>query len=384
MNLRLCFLCNEYPPGPHGGIGTMTQVLGRALQPHCAEVRVLGISRSPSTTTVREEDQGVQIWRLPRSTHKLSWIENRFELYRQAAYWARSGEIDLIEAPDYEGWIAGWPRLPVPVVARLHGTASYFAAEAGSHAPRLLFAIEKAAMRRADFWCSVSQYTAGKTARLFHLDSGPDAILYNPVEPAAAAHRPEGERVVFSGTLVAKKGVVPLMRAWNEVHRARPAAELHVYGKDGRTPEGGSMREYLTTLLDDGARPAVTFHGHVSREGLFEAISSARAAVFPSYAEAFAIAPLETMVRGCPTIYSTRGSGRELLEDGREGLLVDPDHPGEIAAGIVRLLTDDAFARSIGEAGARRVRDRFSTARLVEENLAFYEQCIRRFSSAAR
>jgi hypothetical protein len=29
--MRVCFLCNEYPPGPHGGIGTFTQMLARAL-----------------------------------------------------------------------------------------------------------------------------------------------------------------------------------------------------------------------------------------------------------------------------------------------------------------------------------------------------------------
>ena len=44
--------------------------------------------------------------------------------------WAREGAIDLVEVPDWEGWVAGWPRLPVPVVARLNGSVAYFAAEA--------------------------------------------------------------------------------------------------------------------------------------------------------------------------------------------------------------------------------------------------------------
>lgn len=29
--MNICFICDEYPPGLHGGIGTMTQVLARAL-----------------------------------------------------------------------------------------------------------------------------------------------------------------------------------------------------------------------------------------------------------------------------------------------------------------------------------------------------------------
>src|SRR5215467_6645136 len=31
LSMKICYLCNEYPPAPHGGIGSVTQVLGRAL-----------------------------------------------------------------------------------------------------------------------------------------------------------------------------------------------------------------------------------------------------------------------------------------------------------------------------------------------------------------
>jgi hypothetical protein len=42
-SLELCFICSEYPPGPHGGIGTMTQVLARALVARGHGVRVIGV-----------------------------------------------------------------------------------------------------------------------------------------------------------------------------------------------------------------------------------------------------------------------------------------------------------------------------------------------------
>jgi glycosyltransferase involved in cell wall biosynthesis len=186
-------------------------------------------------------------------------------------------------------------------------------------------------------------------------------------------------RVVFSGTLTPKKGIVSLVKSWPMVVKASPEAELHVFGKDGRAENGQTMLEYLRSLLPENVLPSVHFHGHVSREELFESYRTATAAVFPSYAEAFAVAPLEAMACGCPTIFSQRGSGPELLTHEREGLLVDPDKPEEIAASILRVLQNPAFARQLGEAGRTRIHDAFSIDRLVAQNVSFYESCAEDF-----
>jgi glycosyltransferase involved in cell wall biosynthesis len=127
----------------------------------------------------------------------------------------------------------------------------------------------------------------------------------------------------------------------------------------------------------------VRFHGHVARTALFDAYRTASAAVFPSYAEAFAIAPLEAMACGCPTIFSRRGSGPELLTDGREGLLVDPDKPAEISSAIIRTLHDPQLAAVMGEAGRVRVEQVFSIDNLVTQNVNFYQQCVQDFRKKA-
>jgi glycosyltransferase involved in cell wall biosynthesis len=126
---------------------------------------------------------------------------------------------------------------------------------------------------------------------------------------------------------------------------------------------------------------SVRFHGHVSRGTLFDALATARAAVFPSFAEAFALAPLEAMAVGCPTIYSRLGSGPELIDEGVHGLLIDPNHPREIAESLIRVLTDDRLAERLGTAGARHVRSRFSLEQAILRNVEFYERCVSRFTA---
>lgn len=379
--MRIAFVCGEYPPGPHGGIGTMTRLLGRSLTEGGHEVRVVGIYPRRYPASDYEEDEGVRVWRLREPDYRLGWIPARRALFRMIEEWSASREIDIVEAPDYQGYTAGWPSLPVPVVVRLHGSTTYFAAETRRTVKRSAYWLESRALRRADYWCSVSRYTAERTKAIFRLSRDPDAILYNPVDaddPVRSFHR-SATRVVFTGTLTAKKGVVPLVRAWSTVARRRPDAELHVYGKDGRAEDGGSMRERLERLLPDDARSSVVFHGHMPRRDVIESLHSARLAVFPSYAEAFALAPLEAMAAGCPTISTRRGSGPEMIEDGRDGLLVDPDGPEAIAEAILSVLDDDALARRLGAAGRRRAKEAFSIPSVVAENEAFYAGCIRAF-----
>jgi glycosyltransferase involved in cell wall biosynthesis len=378
--MKICFVCSEYPPGPHGGIGTMTQVIGRALAAQGHEVRVVGIYGSAYPGRERVDDEGVQVWRIRASAGRLGWIADRLSLFKTISAWSRSGSIDIVEVPDFEGWAAGWRHLAVPVVARLHGTGTYFNAELGQPIDRSSYLLERASLRRVNFWASVCRYTADRTQELFRLKTQPKAILYNPVERPQTIRVNVANHVVFSGTLTAKKGIVSLLCAWPEVHRVCPEAELHVFGKDTRDAQGLSVRETLERNLQQGGTGGVVFHGHVTRERLFEAYQSARVAVFPSFVEAFAIAPLEAMACGCPTIYSRRGSGSEVLEDGVEGILVEPDAPEQIAKAVVGLFRDRETAERIGAAGQKRVRNCFSLPAILEQNLAFYGSCIREFA----
>jgi glycosyltransferase involved in cell wall biosynthesis len=377
--MKLCFLCNEYPPVPHGGIGSVVQVVGRAMVQAGHQVRVVGAYRQ-SEPERTEHDHGVEVFRLKIPEWRLGWTAARYRLFTKVADWARRGEIDMVEVPDYQGWAAGWGRLPVPVLARLHGSSTYFAAEMGWKNDPFGFCLEWASLRRCDFVGSTSRYTAERTRDLFKSKNSVDAILYNPVDlPEVAPTKARSRsQVVFTGTLNSKKGVLSLIRAWPTVTQACPSSELHMFGKDTLTQDGRSMAGYLASMLN-GDRASVHFHGHTSRENLLENLKTPRVAVFPSYAEAFAMAPLEAMAHGCPTIYSRRGSGPELMDDGRDGLLIDPDQPQDIANAIIRVLRDDELAAQLGQAGRRRVAESFSVPVILARNEAFYFSCIREF-----
>ena len=379
--LSLCLVCHEYPPGCHGGIGTFTQLLARALVTRGHRVRVVGVYRA--SEDLREWDEGVDVWRLAEQRGVLGWLRSRRKLFRLVAGWSQRGDIDIVEVPDYQGWAAGWPRLSVPVIVRVHGSSVYLGHELGQPTRWSEWLIEWLNLQRASAWCGDSEYGTTRTRELFHLRRPADAVIYLPVDIPGKRTRcaRHAGRVVFAGTLSEQKGVVALMQAWRTVVAECPRAELHLYGKDGAWSGGASMRSFLVSQLPERMRQSVMFHGHVERQVVLQALAGAGAAVFPSFVETFANAPLEAMATGCPTVYTHRCSGPEVITDGVSGVLVDPERPDEIAGAIMRVLRDAEFARQLGDAGLNSVRRRFSPSVVIPENERFYERCIVRFQA---
>ena len=383
--VRILFVCSEYPPASHGGIGTATALLAQGLQGRGHQVTVVGLYGNQKGIKHECDAGGVEVWRIPASKRRFAWIVGRLRLLALVRKAVRRRMTDLIEVPDWEAPAAGWPALRIPVVTRLHGSGSYFAAELGLPIRRRLFLMERASLRRTDFVCSVSKYTERRTHELYKLGSKPTEVIYNAVEvgqvPSWEA-RSEA-KVVFAGTLTAKKGVLSLARAWSGVAAKVKSAVLHIYGRDGMTDRGTSMASHLRKILGSAVGRSVYLHGNVSREHLFDAFASSRVAVFPSYAEAFAMVPLEAMSAGCPTVYSSKGSGPELMRHGSDGLLIDPDNPDEIAAAIVSIIQDETLARTLSVNGRSRIKEAFGIEGFLSKNECFYKRCMNTFARSA-
>src|SRR5512141_2789276 len=98
--MRLCCLCNEYAPGPHGGIGTLEQTFARALVAAGHSVRVVGMYSASYPVPGTEEDRGVRVVRLRESGGAAGWVRSRVRLFRTVSGWVRAGDVDLVELPD--------------------------------------------------------------------------------------------------------------------------------------------------------------------------------------------------------------------------------------------------------------------------------------------
>jgi glycosyltransferase involved in cell wall biosynthesis len=87
-------------------------------------------------------------------------------------------------------------------------------------------------------------------------------------------------------------------------------------------------------------------------------------------AEGLGHVTLEAMDAGAPVIASRHGGIREVVDDGINGLLVEPGNSGEIATAISRIVTQPDLVRTLGAKGRETVRkhfDAFTQSRILEE-----------------
>ena len=369
--MKIVFLCSEYPPAVTGGIGTFTRGLGEALAGQGHEVHVVGLYDVPAPA--RDMVGGVRVARLPAARGRRAILANHLALWREIREVARSGKIDVIEAPDFEGVTAGLPRCSRVRLVRLHGSHRYFSAERNvAHSP-LVALFEKWALQQADTIVSVSDYTAARTRDLFGLQC-PISTLHNAVNVSPAYPRKsdysETRRAVYFGTLAEKKGVLALAQAWQGFHKTHPAWRLTVIGRDTQH-EGASMQANIVALLGDAAS-SVEFTGFMPNEAVLSRLHSFDFAVLPSFSEAFALAPMEAMALGLPVVYSSMSSGPELIQDGEDGWLCDPHSVADVHSALSRAAASAQERERIGKNARATVENRFAYAAFVERNLALY------------
>ena len=85
---------------------------------------------------------------------------------------------------------------------------------------------------------------------------------------------------------------------------------------------------------------------------------------------------LEALALGTPLVATRVGGIPEVVHDGREGLLVRPQAPGELAAALCRVLQDKVLADSMRTAGIARVREEFSASIMAERYAQLYRDVL--------
>ncbi len=167
--MHVAFICNEYPPGTHGGIGSFTRTLGRRLVGEGHRVTVIGTypARDELPVDRVEDDRGVQVIRLVSRGRIPGWraVSDQRRLWQRLAAVDAAEAIDVVEGPEPSLWAA--PRhLGFPAVVRIHGGHRFFAVAESREPARMRSWFEARSIRRADDLMAVSAYVGRRTAEL--------------------------------------------------------------------------------------------------------------------------------------------------------------------------------------------------------------------------
>jgi glycosyltransferase involved in cell wall biosynthesis len=268
--------------------------------------------------------------------------------------------------------------LDIPYSLTLHSNEIYF--------DRLLLADK---LRHARFVVTISEYNrsvleelwpesgVAAKAHVIHcgLDPGVFAAACEPTEKSAA--EPDGEfTIVGVGQLAPRKGFHVLVEACRHLLERGHSFRCHILGE-------GPERERLEALVRQyGLQQHVQMPGRIYQEELRQYLSRADVFALPCVKDksgdqdGIPVVLMEAMAMELATL-STRLSGiPELIEDGRNGLLVSPEDARALADALQLLASDPAMRRQLGSAGRQTVIDHFNIHRSAEEMALLFERTV--------
>ena len=182
-------------------------------------------------------------------------------------------------------------------------------------------------------------------------------------------------RIGLIGRLTALKGHGIALHIVHQLLRQGLPVKLCVIGEP--PPHKPHLRQRLMDLARSlGVEQHVEWWG--ARDDVAACLRGLDCVLVPSvHPESFGRSVIESQAVGVPVVASRLGGLAEVIEDGQTGLLVPPRDAAAFAQAIRRLMQDEALRTHVIEQGRRRVEERFSVERMVDETLRVYEECLR-------
>lgn len=381
--MHICIVCNEYPNSNHGGIGSFTKDLAEGLVTNGFYVSVIGIyskyvldMKKPITETIN----GVHIHRYPFKNKfkdkRLNYFYNRYFLKKKIKELNKKRKIDIIEAPEHDGWMPFGSIKNVSMITRLHSSVTLHGKLLNKSYSKLTSIFEKWQLKKSDYIVSVSKFTAEETLNIFNLKKE-YKVIYNSIKIPKEIKKEDIDKnlLLFTGSVVPRKGVTELIKSMSIVFEKFPEIRLKLAGKNLYKIDGKDYEDYLREFIPVQFQNNIEFSGPLNRETeLMPLIQKANFCIFPSHVEAFSLAPIEAMALGKAVIFTKYVSGPELIDDGISGLLADTKNPNDIADKIIILLEDQILCKKIAQNGKERVDNIFSYDNWINKNIKFYEK----------
>jgi starch synthase len=393
-------MTREYPPNVYGGAGVHVEYLSRELAKKIeVEVHCWGDQYvDDGNLHVR----GSQPWPLISEGTQEKFKTALETLSLNLAQMVSVSKIDVVHTHTWYVSMAGFlakKLFGVPFVLTTHSLEPLRAwkAEQLGSGFALSSWIERTAVLDADAIIAVSQGTRADIlkaypdvdpARIHVIYNGIDLNEYQKTSDTSALTKygvdPENPYVLFVGRITRQKGVTHLVDAI----RYLPAeTQVALCAGAPDTPEiAAEMRQKVDEAK--ATHPNIVWiEKMVTKQEAIQLYSHCRVFCCPSVYEPFGIINLEAMACCAPVVASATGGILEVVVEGETGHLVPfeqdpvtrfPSRPDEfaraLAVGISDLMSNPEKARRYGEAGRRRVEQKFAWMAIAEQTIALYRE----------
>ena len=172
-------------------------------------------------------------------------------------------------------------------------------------------------------------------------------------------------KILAVGRLVEKKGFEYLIRAMQSVTKKNPSVFLNIIG------DGELMADLKKLSFELGVAKSINFLGAQPNEVCMEELTTSDIAVLPCIIAEdgdMDVCPLtlqEAMAMSIPVISTTVGSVPELIENGKEGILVNPKDTTVLSDSIIKLSANSSLRNKMGKCGRKKIQKEFNIKKQV-------------------
>ena len=392
--MNILFYCNEYPPYKTGGIGSVTKIVAEALSLRGHNIYVVGYYPNNVSLPEYSEVNGVYVYRLNlkyRTGHVKSKLFRILlhlglanSLLQKEVTFTENfinqlvirNKIDVIEFSDYYDFNQlarhklRFIKFNKPTVLRVHGSVT-FINSLGKRVHKCCKENDQNHFNRCDYLLSVSHFAEEFVLKNFSTNHFKDiGVIYNPLESSFLKKQDLSTRneILFIGKLVETKGCFTIVKAFNVVVKKHPSWSLKLVGRLVNV-------DYIKSLMLPETHDKVSFMGYCSREQVQLLIDDCAFACIPSFFETFGLVATEVMGRSRPIIFTNRTSGPEIIHDGVDGILVNPENTEEVADAMCRLIENVELRRTLAKNAYLKVVKDYSSDKIINQLENFY-QCL--------
>ncbi|HVF50400.1 MAG TPA: glycosyltransferase family 4 protein [Pyrinomonadaceae bacterium] len=218
-------------------------------------------------------------------------------------------------------------------------------------------------LRASAFVCAISNFARSQLMRQAESREW-DKIEVSPLGVDPSVYRPRPFRaqpspfeIICVGRLAPVKAQHILVEAVELLLRDGRDVRLRLVG------DGPDRRALEETVARRSLKGRVVFEGWCNQDRVLELYKEADIFALASFAEGVPVVLMEAMAMEIPCVATRINGIPELIRDREDGLLVSPSDKEELKEAIARLMDDAELRRRLGEAGRRRVCERYDLAR---------------------
>lgn len=189
-------------------------------------------------------------------------------------------------------------------------------------------------------------------------------VVYNPVTFAAFNGETIREKKVLSigrKSFWSVKGFDRIIKIWGDLHHKYPDWKLEIVGESNADSDAK-----LQAMIDEaGVEAGVVMYGNTNDIERF--YRSAEIFALPSRVEGFPLVLVEAMSQGCACVsFSMQGAVSEIINDGKDGVIVEDGNLEEFAMQLEQLMNDAELRQRYADNAKQNV-ERFSIVAFADK-----------------